>query len=312
MQSSAFDLLEQLSDDEGELLVAKTAALAAKATAAKASSKPLPKPAKAKPVMSKAPAPPPTQPAKYAPGVTPPPPGWTPRKMCKYYEQHGACGLGKLCWYAHHRSELTKEKPKAVVPAKVQMPTSTMNNVPGFLYKTQMCAYHPLGRCLKGNDCSYAHSQAELRKHQGHGRESKLSAAPPAPVPQSRPSAETYAQQFPAAFGFVASSSSSMEAAQKPIASLPRPQPSTQALSLEPSEAVREEIDLPDMLVCPITQEVFKDPVVAADGFTYERAAITDWLRKSLTSPMTNEALPHDKVVPNFSIRQTISSCLGR
>ena len=34
----------------------------------------------------------------------------------------------------------------------------------------------------------------------------------------------------------------------------------------------------PDAFKCPITQERFFDPVVAADGHTYERIAIERWL----------------------------------
>ena len=35
--------------------------------------------------------------------------------------------------------------------------------------------------------------------------------------------------------------------------------------------------DLP-ACICPITHEVMEDPVVCADGHSYERAAITQWL----------------------------------
>ena len=40
-------------------------------------------------------------------------------------------------------------------------------------------------------------------------------------------------------------------------------------------------------------QELFVDPVLAADGFTYERSAIEGWISRKATSPMTNEPLPH-------------------
>lgn len=33
-------------------------------------------------------------------------------------------------------------------------------------------------------------------------------------------------------------------------------------------------------LLCPITLEPFRDPVEAADGQLYERAAIESWLRR--------------------------------
>ncbi|XP_064471946.1 WD repeat, SAM and U-box domain-containing protein 1-like [Ornithodoros turicata] len=57
---------------------------------------------------------------------------------------------------------------------------------------------------------------------------------------------------------------------------------------------------LPEEFYCPITQELMKDPVVAADGYTYERTAIMQWLESGKdTSPMTNETLEHTVVIPN-------------
>ena len=58
-------------------------------------------------------------------------------------------------------------------------------------------------------------------------------------------------------------------------------------------------------LSCPITQMPFDDPVIAADGHTYERAAIEHWLlhpgpRKS---PMTGAMLAHKHLTPNNTIR---------
>ena len=44
--------------------------------------------------------------------------------------------------------------------------------------------------------------------------------------------------------------------------------------------------------VCPITQAVMEDPVMTADGHTYERAAIEQWLREHDTSPNTGEPPP--------------------
>lgn len=44
------------------------------------------------------------------------------------------------------------------------------------------------------------------------------------------------------------------------------------------------------------------DPVIASDGFTYERSAIEGWLARKNTSPMTNEPLAHLTLVPNVSV----------
>ena len=41
-----------------------------------------------------------------------------------------------------------------------------------------------------------------------------------------------------------------------------------------------------------------REPVTAADGFCYERAALEDWLRRRQVSPMTNALLPHARLTP--------------
>jgi hypothetical protein len=58
---------------------------------------------------------------------------------------------------------------------------------------------------------------------------------------------------------------------------------------------------------CPITHCTLEDPVIAADGFTYERRAIERWLRSSDRSPSTNLRLPHRHLVPNIGLRSAIS-----
>jgi len=42
---------------------------------------------------------------------------------------------------------------------------------------------------------------------------------------------------------------------------------------------------------CPITHEIFTDPVIAQDGHTYERTAITEWFKHNDISPMTREKI---------------------
>ncbi|KAK9804342.1 hypothetical protein WJX72_008202 [[Myrmecia] bisecta] len=83
-----------------------------------------------------------------------------------------------------------------------------------------------------------------------------------------------------------------------------------QAPSQRPLSAAEEaqRAELQDTLCCPITQVLFQDPVVAADGYTYERSAITDWLRCRNTSPMTNTVLPDRKLTPNRQAKALIAS----
>ncbi|GBF92338.1 hypothetical protein Rsub_05540 [Raphidocelis subcapitata] len=60
---------------------------------------------------------------------------------------------------------------------------------------------------------------------------------------------------------------------------------------------------LTSLLRCPISREVFRDPVVASDGHTYERAAIAAWLQKSDSSPVTGQPLARGALLPNALVR---------
>ncbi|WCJ22783.1 U-box domain-containing protein kinase family protein [Euphorbia peplus] len=63
----------------------------------------------------------------------------------------------------------------------------------------------------------------------------------------------------------------------------------------------------PPYFICPIFQEVMRDPQVAADGFTYEAEAFIGWLDSGHeTSPMTNMKLAHTNLVPNRALRSAI------
>eukprot|EP01117_Protostelium_nocturnum_P013709 TRINITY_DN5144_c0_g1_i2.p1 TRINITY_DN5144_c0_g1~~TRINITY_DN5144_c0_g1_i2.p1 ORF type:complete len:411 (+),score=88.91 TRINITY_DN5144_c0_g1_i2:43-1275(+) len=44
-------------------------------------------------------------------------------------------------------------------------------------------------------------------------------------------------------------------------------------------ENLEKDKEIPNPLLCPITQEIMNDPVMASDGHTYERSAIEEWIR---------------------------------
>jgi len=68
----------------------------------------------------------------------------------------------------------------------------------------------------------------------------------------------------------------------------------------------------PTEFLCPITLELMEDPVLAADGHTYEREVIVSWLQRSKTSPKTNEAMDSDRVVPNHTLKSLIQDFAAR
>ncbi|XP_027108354.2 U-box domain-containing protein 33 isoform X2 [Coffea arabica] len=74
-----------------------------------------------------------------------------------------------------------------------------------------------------------------------------------------------------------------------------------------------EESQMPSYFICPIFQEVMQDPVVAADGYTYEAEALKGWLDSDHdTSPMTNLKLAHRNLVQNHALRSAIQEWLQK
>ena len=63
---------------------------------------------------------------------------------------------------------------------------------------------------------------------------------------------------------------------------------------------------LAGLLRCPLTGEPFRDPVVASDGHTYERAAISSWICKGGASPLTGQALAPAALTPNELARALV------
>jgi hypothetical protein len=56
----------------------------------------------------------------------------------------------------------------------------------------------------------------------------------------------------------------------------------------------------------PITLEIIAEPVIAADGHTYERSSISRWLQRKGTSPKTGEVMEHAELRPNTMVREAI------
>lgn len=70
---------------------------------------------------------------------------------------------------------------------------------------------------------------------------------------------------------------------------------------------VQENIDsfVLNTLTCPITLELFVDPVLADDGYTYERSAIVEWIQgNNGTSPITRQPIKLNQLKPNRIVKQ--------
>jgi len=78
-------------------------------------------------------------------------------------------------------------------------------------------------------------------------------------------------------------------------------------LTTELLAAGHTEDDPPSVFVDPISLEVIEDPVVAGDGFTYEKRTIALWFLSRDTSPVTGEVLTSKVLTPNHALRSQIA-----
>lgn len=73
------------------------------------------------------------------------------------------------------------------------------------------------------------------------------------------------------------------------------------------------ETNIPLELLCPITNDVMTSPVIADDGFTYEKSSILEWFNRGKnTSPMTNEELITKGLTENSDLKDKIDEFLKK
>ncbi|KAM5153354.1 WD repeat, SAM and U-box domain-containing protein 1 isoform 2-T5 [Mantella aurantiaca] len=68
--------------------------------------------------------------------------------------------------------------------------------------------------------------------------------------------------------------------------------------------------NVPEEFLCPITWEIMKNPVIASDGYSYERRAIESWISTRRTSPMTNLPLENLLLTPNRTLKMALNRWL--
>ena len=70
----------------------------------------------------------------------------------------------------------------------------------------------------------------------------------------------------------------------------------------------------PEVLMCPVTRTVFRDPVfVFGSGHTYERSAIlSQFEHNGAKDPLTNCALSSAKVMTNWAMRNVVQDWLDK
>lgn len=70
---------------------------------------------------------------------------------------------------------------------------------------------------------------------------------------------------------------------------------------------------IPPLFICPISLDLFTDPVTLSTGQTYERGSIEKWLATgNLTCPVTMQKLQDPSMVPNCTLRHLIDEWIQR
>ncbi|CAI5536472.1 unnamed protein product [Closterium sp. Naga37s-1] len=74
------------------------------------------------------------------------------------------------------------------------------------------------------------------------------------------------------------------------------------------AEVKQRKQQMDEQFLCPISKEVMREPVVAADGFTYEREHMERWMASCTLSPATGQPLAHSSLTPNHVLKNLIAS----
>ncbi|CAA2969077.1 U-box domain-containing 26-like [Olea europaea subsp. europaea] len=72
------------------------------------------------------------------------------------------------------------------------------------------------------------------------------------------------------------------------------------------------EMIIPPLFICPISLDLFRDPVTLCTGQTYDRSSIEKWLAAgNLTCPVTMQKLHDPSIIPNHTLRHLIDQWLN-
>ena len=63
-----------------------------------------------------------------------------------------------------------------------------------------------------------------------------------------------------------------------------------------------------DDFMCPISKTLMQDPVMASDGYSYERQAIEAYFKSNNTSPITQQPMVNKSLIPNIALARSIMS----
>ena len=82
-------------------------------------------------------------------------------------------------------------------------------------------------------------------------------------------------------------------------------------ISICPISVSNENINIDSNFLCPISMEIMTEPVLAADGHTYDKKSIEQWFKTKTKSPITNLEID-TSLTPNILLYKIIREHLEK
>lgn len=248
-------------------------------------------------------------------------------RMCVYFQQ-GRCQRGTACTFAHDPAELQAYNPARRYAQQAQ--AHTMDT-----YLPQRLQDEAAATSLAREAAAAAAAAKPAKQPRvssptitlSNASQASGSQAPKAAVPvalYATQASQPYVTPMPVTVKSSSQANFPRDVQQEPPKAYKHPIESTadigqgesvvqleQGLDVLDLNDDEEDLEAPSSFCCPITTELLRDPVVAADGHTYERQHIKEWLQKSDTSPMTNEPMDHKHLIPNLALRAVMEAYFG-
>jgi hypothetical protein len=74
---------------------------------------------------------------------------------------------------------------------------------------------------------------------------------------------------------------------------------------------LKNEDDIPQNYLCPISYEIMIDPVITPYGISYDRESIEKWLTDKDFDPITHKKLNKNMLIPNYALKSLIEEYIN-
>ena len=74
---------------------------------------------------------------------------------------------------------------------------------------------------------------------------------------------------------------------------------------------LKNEDDIPQNYLCPISYQLMTDPVITPYGISYDRKSIEKWLKVNKIDPIAHKKLDKNMLIPNYALKSIIETYIN-